>query len=458
MKESQEPNLNESAPRLIDLFDHETESKIRMEGQLYLRKIEPIKSARQVTSEETVETGFPDGTIESKVDAKIGDWVITGSKDEQFVFTDEKFHSLYDKNIIGEYVPKKRKILALQNPFNQPIKITAPWSTTEKKEYQDGTEKAMLVLSLDGYNQLTNDRYLIEDKETLLNNYKKSLEQFRHVEGRDEAVARIGSNEQLENLVSIVRDPGNHSREELLNAIAENYSGEVYGDQHIEKEYSQWGGPNHGELITTVYGEFRNKYPQLTSLSLDPGFMNHLPEFMEMVKNQDIIPTDDYKEVRKIFKEKLGNKEMYRGMTLSPEDVEIIKLHGIISSIGRENKNSRFSIQDEIEAKLVSVRPKEMINHHFNGGADYSTFISVSAKEDIAATLGKTFGKNKTGDRKPYLIKMNLPVIEIIYEEHGRKVEKDVESFVFWKINPEEILEIKEVIEKVDPKKDTVSY
>lgn len=433
----------ENRPREIDLFSEELENQIKREGQIYLRKIEPIVGAEQVHNAQKVQTILSDGTLESEVEAQPGDWIITGSKGERFVFKDAKFKDLYDERTEGVYVPKKRKIIALKNPLGEPIRIVAPWSTSEKQEYQDGSEKAMLVLSLNEYNQLTKDRYLIGDEELLLNNYKKSLEQFRHIKGNDEAVAQIGSQEQIEKLLNIFENPESHSREELIGAMTETYSGEAYGDEHFEKEYEQWGGPNNGELVTTIYGEFRKKYPELVQLSLDPGFMNHLSEFMEMFEKEDFTSMN-YMEVRNLFKEKLGTKEVYRGMTLSEEEARAMKSSGVISSLGRYIKNSEIAAQDEFEAKIISIRTKDSLEHHFYGGASNSAFISVSSEEGLAATLGQSFGKKGDG-KKPYLVKIKIPIIELIYQEHGHKVDSDTESFVFWKIDPEEILEIKEV-------------
>ena len=160
----------EQEPQFIDLFSVELEDQLRM-GQKYKRKIEPIKGAEQVAKDCSVQTILPDGTIESEQDARLGDWIITGSKDERFVFTDKKFHSLYETDGEKNWIPRERKIVAIHNPLGRSIRISAPWGTPEKPAYQDGSNQAMLVAELSADGNMTMDRYIIGDEEMLLNNY-----------------------------------------------------------------------------------------------------------------------------------------------------------------------------------------------------------------------------------------------------------------------------------------------
>jgi hypothetical protein len=158
-------------PKLVDLFSQQMISKFQVEGKVYQRKIEPIRGAEQLTEERRVQTLLPDGTIESSFNGKLGEWVITGAKGEQFVFTAKKFDSLYNPDGKGGWLPKERKILAIPNHFGSPVKISAPWSTPEKPDFQEGSEKCFFVVSLDEHGNLTNDRYIIGDEQLLLSNY-----------------------------------------------------------------------------------------------------------------------------------------------------------------------------------------------------------------------------------------------------------------------------------------------
>lgn len=165
-------NINETQESIVDTFGAELVDKWKSEGKLYRRKIEPIVDAEKVTEAKVVETKLPDGTVESSQKAKAGDWIITGSKGEKFVFTQAKVDSLYTVGEDGKFMPRERKILALKNPSGKPIKINAPWGTPEKPDYQSGTEDCMLVVSLDDNGEMTNDRYIIGNEEMLLNNYE----------------------------------------------------------------------------------------------------------------------------------------------------------------------------------------------------------------------------------------------------------------------------------------------
>ncbi|MFZ2048767.1 MAG: hypothetical protein WAV25_00470 [Minisyncoccia bacterium] len=165
-------NTTEKEPQFVDLFSNEMETKFfSTEGKTYIRKIEPIKGARQVVEPTTVETRLPDGTLESTQEAKVGDWIITGSKGEEFVFTNSKFDNLYVADGKGGYIPRERKIIAIQNPFGNTVRISAPWGTAEKPAFQDGGEKCMFVVEITSGGEMTKDRYIIGDEEMLLNNY-----------------------------------------------------------------------------------------------------------------------------------------------------------------------------------------------------------------------------------------------------------------------------------------------
>jgi hypothetical protein len=163
---------NITEPRLVEMFSDEVETKLKNDGLVYRRKIKPIVNAEEVTQTINVYTILPDGTKESSVEAKPTDWIITGPKGERFVFTKTKFDELYIKDDLDGYIPRERKIIALKNPFNTNIRISAPWGTSEKPAYQDGSEKCFLIVGLDENGNKTKDRYLIGDEELLIANYE----------------------------------------------------------------------------------------------------------------------------------------------------------------------------------------------------------------------------------------------------------------------------------------------
>lgn len=162
----------EREPQMVDLFSENIESSFNSTGKIYKRKIQPILGAKKVTKTTEVKTCLPDGTLESIQDANPGDWIITGSEGEKFVFTDKKFQSLYKSDGKDGWIPRERKIVAILNPIGMPIRISAPWGTPEKPAFQDGSEKAMLVAEITPDGTLAKDRYIIGDLKMLLNNYE----------------------------------------------------------------------------------------------------------------------------------------------------------------------------------------------------------------------------------------------------------------------------------------------
>lgn len=159
-------------PIMLDLRSGEMEKKFKSQGTIYKRKIEPIRKAEQVTEPQTIETLLPDGTLESSVVAQIGDWVITGTQGERFVFNQAKFDERYSSDGNGCYVPKERRVVAIVNHYQGPVKIVAPWSTPQIPAHQMGSGDCFLVVTLDENGELTDDRYIIGSKELLLNNYE----------------------------------------------------------------------------------------------------------------------------------------------------------------------------------------------------------------------------------------------------------------------------------------------
>lgn len=156
----------------MDLFSKEMEERFKQEGKIYRRKTEPLRKAEQAIKPTMVETKLPDSTIETTQEAQHGDWIVTGAMGEQMVFTNEKFHRLYHSNNEKKWIPRERTIITLQNPFGKHVRISAPWATPEKPAFQDGSREAVFVAELSSEGEMTNDRYIIANKEFLLKNYE----------------------------------------------------------------------------------------------------------------------------------------------------------------------------------------------------------------------------------------------------------------------------------------------
>jgi hypothetical protein len=294
---------------------------------------------------------------------------------------------------------------------------------------------------------------------------KKSLELLRNgLRGDDKAIAETGSSVEQEKLLEILKDPAHYSRRELLSTIFANYSGEAYGDYQWQKKTGGWTTPEE----QTIYGKFMESYPEFNQLSLDAGFITHLPEFMEMLEKGEIRSTD-FEGARNELRKKLGYKILYRGTMLTDEESQSVKEKGLMSPLTRQIEKSEQP-KEEFEAKALSTDINYSIESHFHGENYATPYLSVSAHEDVAIAVGRHFGKREPG-QKFYLFKLRVPVIDLIsYREHGIKTpykirelidrnpdhslvvsvegkykwDEGVESYMFWKIDPEDIMEITE--------------
>ncbi len=293
----------------------------------------------------------------------------------------------------------------------------------------------------------------------------RNLEGLRHLRGDDHAVVDIGSEADQQKLASVLADPLHHSREDLLKAIFANYSGEAYGDVHWPKKTGGWSSPEE----PTEYGKMRLKYPALAPLSLDPGFMTHVDDIMKMLENGEISAAE-FQATRSAIKDKLGSRTVFRGAMFTDDELALVRKSGIVSPLATFIANSTEP-KEELKAKALSVYPSSAVESHFHGENYYTPFLSVSSHRDVAIAVGRHFGKRGPG-KKFFLFELKIPTIDIIYySESGIKMpsllreslERDsnhsirigingsesqykwdanVESFVFWKVDPADIVEI----------------
>jgi len=302
--------------------------------------------------------------------------------------------------------------------------------------------------------------------ENINNKQPKDLRLIRRGErGTDDAVVEIGSDTDKELLNNILTDPTNHSRDELLSAIFQNYSGDAYGDAQWHTFTGGWTTPKE----TTQYGKMRDEHPEFAALSLDSGFMTHLPEFMDMIEQGEIKSTGPI-AAREELKEKLGYKIMWRGTMLADDELESVKNTGLMSPLSMIVKSSN-NPEEQFEGIALSTYANDATERHFHGEHRSTPLISVSGYKDVAIAVGRHFG-DKSPEKKFYLLKLGVPVIDLIsYKEHAirtpaklksikdynpeyslsislddkkaeYKWDEEVESYMFWKINPEEIIEI----------------
>jgi hypothetical protein len=288
------------------------------------------------------------------------------------------------------------------------------------------------------------------------------LNKMRRYRGTDDAVQLIGSRDPVHELL---KNSNAHTRNKLIDLVMSNYCGDAYGDANWTKVYSAWG--DRPEIVT-VHGDFANQHPSLSQLNLDPGFITHLPEFMGSSDNNISI---DYSIAREEFKDALGTKTVWRGMVLSKDEAEKMTYEGIKSSFFRKTFEMP-SVIDNFEANILSVYFDTLADVHFHGENVHSPLISVSDHKDVAIAVGRHFGKRSSSKEKKdfYLFEIEVPEIDLIYfVDHAAKMpgklksiadsgrgihttvneseqfhswSREVESFLMYKINPEEIINI----------------
>ncbi|MBI4919219.1 hypothetical protein HY837_04765 [archaeon] len=283
---------------------------------------------------------------------------------------------------------------------------------------------------------------------------------MRRYRGHDDSVKII---KDRQNIIDLLKNPSAVSREELMNAVMSCYSGNSYGDSNWPKVSGGWTTPE----VPTIYGQFREQQEQLAQLSLDPGFITHLPEFIEFMEK--FKPnTENFFEIREQFKQYLGYRTVWRGMILSEEEVNRMIHEGIDSNLLRDAKNMPASIE-EFEANVLSVYFDALVEAHFHGENYHSPIISVSSHKDIAIAVGNHFGK-KYESKDFYLFQIKIPELDsIFYTPHAVKTpqilqrlidwgnklhikvnetecsypwDKHTESYVLYKINSSEIVEV----------------
>ncbi|MFA6603374.1 MAG: hypothetical protein WCT10_00865 [Patescibacteria group bacterium] len=251
------------------------------------------------------------------------------------------------------------------------------------------------------------------------------------------------------------------TRRQFLMAVFEHCRGADYGDANWLKSTGGWTTPE----IPTVYGRLRELRPDLDQLSLDPGFITHLPEIADELLGLSADGSGCL-AAREIAERKLGCREVWRGMMLTDEGAETVKCSGVLSGLA-SHLGSQDDRAGEFDRRYLSVQIRNLAERHFHHENEKTPFISVTDHRDVAIAVGRHFGRRQEGARF-YLLRMRVPEIDIVYyTDHGvrkpsvfsrnhqmmlavavdgRKVRYDwdrrVESHVLWKVDPDEILEI----------------
>jgi len=217
-----------------------------------------------------------------------------------------------------------------------------------------------------------------------------------------------------------------------------------------------------------VQGHFFEQYPHLQSLNLDWGFISYLPEFLTYAQHRNI--GNDPLLVRQQFKEYLGSARVWRGIRLTSAELETVKTVGIQSAFLRNIPHD--AALEWLEADVLSAYPWAVLGRQCYGGHPRSPLISVSADRDLAMRVGGSAPSTSvSGEKKNlHVFELEMPLMDILpYTDHGLPLpdflhywveeeqakmrcknqstvhplwKTNVEQFVMYKINPEEIISI----------------
>ena len=213
------------------------------------------------------------------------------------------------------------------------------------------------------------------------------------------------------------------TRTQLLERIIGRFDGTWYGAENWRSHTGGWTTPE----CPTPYGEFQQRYPQLLQLSLDPGFVTHLPEFLAFV-DENGLPDGDCWRVRTAFKDYLGHREAWRGMMLNDEEAVAVREKGICANLLRETdayaQAEGLCSTDPLAwypQCVVAQRFSVIIEQHFHRDNKYTPLISITSHEDLAIAAGHVYGRN-SGERRLHVYRLRVPEIDIIhYTTHGAR-------------------------------------
>lgn len=118
-----------------------------------------VLTAVQVTEPTLVVTYLSSGEYETEKVAKVGDFIVTNPGGEQYVLPEVKFLAWY-VNVGKNRWQAKGRILVTRNPWNERIKVDAPWGDGG---VMYGDKDCFIATALEpGSTEPTDYRYIIE--------------------------------------------------------------------------------------------------------------------------------------------------------------------------------------------------------------------------------------------------------------------------------------------------------
>lgn len=179
----------------------------------------------------------------------------------------------------------------------------------------------------------------------------------------------------------------------------------------IGRSYHRDAGTHDmADVISDLLGE------AYTALLFDPGIAGNFSMFIDFIK-RPTTRRDSLISLRESFSDWMGNTTVYRGMALTEDEASYIKENGLfapaLSFPNNDIPNRLDGLLDYHTAVPMNIY-SAMMNRQVD--ADYSRHLlcSVSRFPEVAAAIGWHDSPEKTlPGKKPYLIQMDMPVIDV---------------------------------------------
>jgi len=199
------------------------------------------------------------------------------------------------------------------------------------------------------------------------------------------------------------------------------------------------------------------------SLLADPAVLSRADQFIAFGKaHLARHPGISSFGLRTAFSKHLGTRKIYRGMTLTEEEVKAIKMNGIAAAGMLNSKDIPDAIFKSFDPALrigtgrYFHSPQDDISLRLAGSTENSLYISVTDHEPIAASVGfHASGRQGLPGNSLYVFEIEIPELSLVKRQHvfrplfngGVQVEKSkykagdpgIEMFVPYKINSQYI-------------------
>jgi hypothetical protein len=228
--------------------------------------------------------------------------------------------------------------------------------------------------------------------------------------------------------------------------------------RYARNRYGEYN-PSNRLFGGTYYGEkalasLEALGPKFTDLIVDPGIVFNISGFTEFVKNNNLLRSDPWR-ARGLYADHLGFATVYRALALTSEEYKTILREGMESTVLRSGEPASGT-ETDLRRKLVERgslrdRPRD-------------PFLSVSKYKDVAAAVASSFVTDKSA-QKVYVFKLHIPRLDLLYHApdtflNGLKlwgekyvvsvgrskksfpVDDRLESFILYKVEPNEILSV----------------